>query len=249
MLLLFCRVTGVMALAPLMGSERVPGRLKAALAVMVAAVLAPAAGPPGGGPDLAGPITVGLAAAGELLIGLAIGFAAKLVFAAVTMAGELADIQAGFGFAGVVSPQSGEQVSVIGQLQMIVSWLIFLGANGHHLVLQGLAASLTAVPLGSGPGLCAPALTHATAGLIAAALRIAAPVVASVLLADLALGLLTRAAPQMNLLAIGFPVKVAVGLWVAMLALPVLGAAERGLLSVMQGVLISVLRELRLHGG
>jgi flagellar biosynthetic protein FliR len=237
-LLLLCRVSGVMMVAPLVGSNRLPMRLRAALALTVSVVLAPVAGQP---PGCETALAMGLAACAELLLGLAIGFAAHLIFAAVQMAGEMADLQSAFGFAGIVSPQTGERTSVIGQLQMSVAWLIFLGADGHHVLLNGLGASLAAAPLGSGPGLSAPALTQATAGLIAAAVRIAAPIVGAVLLADFALGLLTRAAPQMNLLAIGFPVKLAVGLIATLLALPLLADAERGLLSVMEGIIHSVL--------
>lgn len=241
-LLLVCRVAGVMMTAPLIGSERVPARMKAGLAVLVSVVLAPVAGRT---PEYEDPAGIGLAAVGELMVGLAIGFGAKLIFAAVNMAGELADLQSGFGFAGVVSPQTGEHVSVIGQLQMSVAWLVFLAANGHHMVLMGLGASLAAIPLGAGSGDCALVLTQAVGGLIAAALRMAAPVVGAVMLSDLALGLLTRAAPQMNLLAIGFPIKLAVGLWATLLSLPLLAGAERGLLSTMETIIRGVLLALR----
>jgi len=228
-------------MAPLIGSERVPAQLKAALGLALALVLMPVAGRL---PEFTGPAQIGLMAASEAAIGLAIGFAAKLIFAAVSMAGELGDLQSGFGFAGVVSPQTGEHTSVIGQLQLGISWLIFLGANGHHLLLKALGDSFSAVPLGAGPGICALALTHAASGLIATAIQIAAPVVAAVMLSDLSLGLLTRAAPQMNLLAIGFPIKLAVGLWATLLALPLLVSAERGLLWTMERILSSVLAEL-----
>jgi len=237
-LLLACRVAGVTAVAPLLGSQRVPMRVKAALALAISAVLTPSAGP---ARECDSIVEMALAAVGEVALGAAIGFAAKLLFAAVQMAGEMADMQSAFGFAGVVSPQTGERVSVIGQLQMSVAWLIFLGADGHHVVLHGLCSSLTAAPLGSGAGLCAPALTHATAGLLATAVRIAAPIVAAVMLADFGLGLLTRAAPQMNLLAIGFPIKLAVGLGATLVALPLLIGAERALLSMTEGIIRGVL--------
>lgn len=237
-LLLLCRVGGVMAAAPLVGSERVPARLKAALAMMIALVLAPTAGRV---PESGSALEMGLAAAGELVLGLAIGFGARLIFAAVQMAGEMADMQSAFGFAGVVSPQTGERTSVIGQLQMSVAWLVFLAADGHHAVLRGLGASLTAVPLGTGSALCAPALTQVVGSLIATSVRIAAPIVGAVILADFALGLLTRAAPQMNLLAIGFPIKLAVGLGATLLALPLLVSAERGLVAMMEGIITAVL--------
>jgi len=237
-LLVLCRVGGVLAVAPLVGSERVPARVKAALAVMISIVLAPLAAD--GALDTGAPGLV-LAACGELVLGLAIGFGARIIFAVVQMAGEMADAQAAFGFAGLVSPDTGGRTSVIGQLQMSLAWLIFLAANGHHIILRGLAQSLAAVPLAGGPGLCAPALTSATAQLIATAVRMAAPVVGATLLADLALGLLTRAAPQMNLLAIGFPIKLAVGLIAALLALPLLGNIVRVLLGMMPDIMHSVL--------
>ncbi len=237
-LLLVCRVGGVMIAAPLIGSGRLPARLKAALALAISFVLAPVAGEPALCP---GTIALILAAGSELLLGLAVGFGASLIFSTIQMAGEMADMQSAFGFAGIVSPQTGERNSVIGQLQMSIAWLIFLIANGHHVVLQGIGSSLSSVPLGTALGYSAPVLTQAIAGLIAASVRIAAPIVGAVILTDFALGLLTRAAPQMNLLAIGFPIKLAVGLIAALLSLPLLASAQHGLLSAMESLIRDVL--------
>lgn len=237
-LLLLCRTSGVLMVAPLVGSERLPSRVKLALAATTALVLAPAAGPV---PEADGAGYMALQAAGEVVVGLTIGFAARMVFAAVQIAGEMADTQAAFGFAGVVSPDAGERTSVIGQLQMAVAWLVFLAANGHHIVLEGLAASLSAVPLGTGVGFSAPVLTRAAAGLIASGVCMAAPVVGAVMLADFGLGLLGRAAPQMNLLAVGFPIKLAVGLVTALFALPLLVAAEHDLLRTMADIIGGVI--------
>ncbi len=236
-LLLFCRVGGTMIAAPLIGSTRIPARLKAGLALAISLVLAPVAGDSAPPP---GAIALALAAGSEILLGLAMGFGASLIFAAVQMAGEMADMQSAFGFAGIVSPQTGERNSVIGQLQVSVAWLIFLAANGHHVVLRGIGGSLAAVPLGSPPGFAAPALTHALAGLLATSISIAAPVIGAVILTDFGLGMLTRAAPQMNLLAIGFPIKLAVGLGAALLSLPLLISAQHGLISTLDSIVRSV---------
>ena len=236
-LLLFCRVGGTMIAAPLIGSTRIPARLKAGLALAISLILAPVAGDSAPPP---GAIALALAAGSEILLGLAMGFGASLIFAAVQMAGEMADMQSAFGFAGVVSPQTGERNSVIGQLQVSVAWLIFLAANGHHVVLRGIGGSLAAVPLGSPPGFAAPALTYALAGLLATSISIAAPVIGAVILTDFGLGMLTRAAPQMNLLAIGFPIKLAVGLGAALLSLPLLVSAQHGLISTLDAIVRSV---------
>lgn len=237
-LLLACRVAGVTMVAPLLGSQRMPSRLKAALALVISLALAPVTATEG---EVGSALEMALAAGSELLFGAAMGFGARLIFAAIQMAGEMADMQSAFGFAGMVSPQTGERHSVIGQLQMAVAWLIFLGADGHHIILEAVAGSLGTVPLGSGPALSVAPLVEAVGGLIAAAVRMAAPIVAAVLLADFAMGLLTRAAPQMNLLAIGFPIKLALGLLATMLALPLLVSLERGLLSTMETILRGVI--------
>jgi len=237
-LLLFCRVGGTMIAAPLIGSARLPARLKAGLALAISLVLAPVAGDPTSPP---GAIALALSAGSEILLGLAMGFGASLIFAAVQMAGEMADMQSAFGFAGVVSPQTGERNSVIGQLQVSVAWLIFLGANGHHVLLRGIGGSLAAVPLGRSPGFSAPALTQAFAGLLATSICIAAPIIGALILTDFALGMLTRAAPQMNLLAIGFPIKLAVGLVAALLSLPLLASAQHGLISTLDGIVRSII--------
>ncbi len=241
-LLLVCRAAGAFMVAPLVGSERLPGRVKLALAATVSVVLAPVAVMAAGRP---GVVEIALAAGGELLVGLAMGFGARLVFTAIQIAGEMADMQSAFGFAGIVSPETGDRTSVIGQLQMAMAWLIFLGANGHHIVLEALAASAVAVPLGASPQLAGPVLARAAVALVAAGVRMSAPVVGAVLLADFGLGLLTRAAPQMNLLAIGFPVKLAVGLGATLLALPLLIQAQRGLLWATEELLRDLMLVVR----
>ncbi len=237
-LLVFCRVGGVFIAAPLVGSQRLPARLKAALALTISIILAPIAT---SGPSCSDSASMLIAIGRELLLGLALGFGASLIFATIQMAGELADLQSAFGFAGLVSPQTGERSSVIGQLQMSIAWLIFLGADGHYVILEGLGASLNAVPLGAAHGFAAPVLTQSLAGLLATSIRIAAPIVAATMLADLALGLLTRAAPQMNLLAIGFPIKLVVGVGATLLSLPLLASTQRGLISVMETIIRGVL--------
>jgi flagellar biosynthesis protein FliR len=236
--LLLSRISGVFITAPMVGSERVPARIRLMLGLLVAVAMGALVTKP---PVFTNNLELALAIGGEVMLGLALGFGARLIFIVVQMAGELADGQAGFGFAGMVSPDTNERISVIGQLQMALTWLIFLAANGHHLVLEGMAASLAVVPLGHGPGTLAIPLTQAVAGMLVAALRLAAPVIGAVLVSDIALGLLTRAAPQMNLFAIGFPIKLMTALWVTMLSLPLLRGAEHSLVGVTDDVLRSIL--------
>lgn len=233
LLLVACRITGALLLAPLVGSERLPARVKIVFALALSLLISPTLPRP----ELHPGAWLAAAAMGELALGLGLGFAARLVFAAVQMAGEMADAQAAFAFAGVVAPETGERVSVIGQLQMAVAWLIFLGCRGDHMLIRGLADSLRAVPLGAGLPLTSSGLSAAVSALLVAAFQLAAPVVGACMLADLLLGLLTRAAPQMNLPAVGFPIKLAAGLMAAFLGLPLFGHQVRSLVSLMARIL------------
>ena len=163
-------------------------------------------------------------------MGLGIGFVANLIFAAVAMAGEMADLQTGLALAALVDPSSEERTAIIGQFQLLMAWLVFFLCNGHQVLLRGLAQSLVILPLGEaalppGPPVGPLALISRT---FVVALQIGAPVLGSVLVTDIALGLLARSVPQMNLLVIGLPIEDAARLRRAhaRLAVPARGRAQ-----------------------
>jgi len=246
-LLVFCRVVGVIATGPVFQSQRVPWTVKAGFSVLLAVLLVPLAGAV---PVLRELPSFALAAGREVLVGVSLGFVANLLFAAVNMAGEMADLQSGFAFAALVDPSSEERTSIISQFQMITAWLIFLVSNGHHVLLAGLARSLALVPVGTAAlaaGMPTGVLGLAS-GMFVAALQIGAPVIGSVLVADLALGMLARTVPQMNLLVIGFPVKMVFAFVILMLSLPCLLAAERSLIPMMDRSLTTVTAYLAGNG-
>jgi len=180
-----------------------------------------------------------LAAAREVIVGLAFGFTANLVFTAVSIAGEVADMQSGFAFTSLVDPTNEQHTSVIGQFQMMTAWLVFLVVNGHHVLIHGLARSLAILPIGTAviPAVSAAGPVSLITRTFIVALQIGAPVLGSALIADVALGLLARNVPQMNLLVIGFPIKMMVALTMLMLSLPLLIAAERSLVPMMDSSL------------
>lgn len=234
----FARVLGLLIAAPVFGNPRFPLRVRLALALIITVIVAPTLPPL---PQVAPDSLPGLGIfAQQLLIGLTMGFALRLIFTAVEMAGELIGLQMGLGFAVFYDPQNAGQMPLIGQFLGVLTTLIFLAVNGHLLMLSALAESFRDLPIGDLPG---QGTWLAVAGwgsrIFAAALLLAMPVVAALLTVNLALAALTRAAPQLNVFAIGFPITLAVGFSALLLTLPWLTPVVDGMLrETMEALLI-----------
>lgn len=235
----FARVLGLLIAAPLFGNPRFPLRVRLGLALLITVVVAPTLPPvPPVAPDsLAG---LGIFAQ-QLLIGLTMGFAVRLVFTAVEMAGELIGMQMGLGFAMFYDPQNAGQMPVVGQFLGVLTTLIFLALNGHLLMLSALAESFRDLPVGTLPGTGRWLdIAGWGAGIFSAALLLAMPVIAALLTVNLALAALTRSSPQLNVFAIGFPITLAVGFAALLLTLPWLPATADSLLRVAMERLFSL---------
>ncbi|MDT7935127.1 MAG: flagellar biosynthetic protein FliR [Sphingomonadaceae bacterium] len=178
-------------------------------------------------PDLALASVAGFtAAAAELVTGAAIGFVLQVAFAGAIVAGEQMGSVAGMGFESFADPLSGAHSPAAGQFLTALATLLFFAADGHLVLIRALADSYVAIPPGHWPGSARlQAVAAFGSELFAAALALALPVVAAVVAVNLALAVLTRSAPQMNLFAIGLPATVAA--MAAMLALALPGMAER----------------------
>jgi len=151
---------------------------------------------------------------GEAFIGLSLGLMVRMVLSAAELAGEMVGYQMGLGIVSVIDPQSGAQTSVVAQFTYLMALLVFLAADGHHVFFRAMAASFGLVPPG---GLTLHAalskLIVADAGrMFVLAVKIGAPAIAALLFTTLAFALMSRAMPQLNILIVGFPVSIAVGL-------------------------------------
>jgi len=220
-MLVLARVGAFLAALPVLGTRMVPMRIRAGLAALLTVVLLPVAVPDPAawqGPPAA------LAVAGEVLLGLAMGFALQLVFAALVFGGQALGLGMGLGFASIVDPQNGVQVPVVSQFYVITAVLLFFAMNGHLLLVELLAESFRALPPGSGMLGAEGAGTLARWGarLIGYGVLVTLPAVTAILIVNLAFGVITRAAPQLNIFAVGFPVTLLVGIAVLGLTLPVL---------------------------
>lgn len=218
------RVLAVIASAPVLGDQSLPMRVKIGLAALVTLIVAPTLGPlPQEDPGSAAGLLI---LAQQLVIGLAIGFAMRIVFVAVEMAGEIAGLQMGLGFASFYDPQNFGYTPVIGKFLGLLTTLVFLSVNGHLMVLAALAESFHAFPVSAEPlsSLSLRTLVEWGGKIFLAGLLLSLPLLAALLIANLALGILTRAAPQLNLFAVGFPVTLSIGLLVLAVSLPYLAS-------------------------
>lgn len=219
-LLVFVRTVGILAVAPIFGHRAVVSQSKAGFAFVLALVLFPAV-----------PITLAATfdlipyvfiVVKELTMGIMFGFVARLVFVAVQFAGEVIGIDIGFGVVNVIDPLSAEQISIIGTFKNLIALVTFLLINGHHVMLQALAQSFEMVPLGGIQlsEMLARGLIEMTSGVFVMAIQLAAPVVTALFLTSVALGVMARTVPQMNVFVVGFPLKIGVGMGMLAVSLP-----------------------------
>jgi flagellar biosynthetic protein FliR len=217
------RILGLITAAPLFGNNAVPVSVKVALGLLLATIMAP------GIPALPAidPMSLGglLILVQELLIGVAMGFAMRIVFAAIEFAGEVASMTMGLGFATFFDPNSAGRSSAIGQLLALVATMAFLAVNAHLVLISALAESFVTLPISATPmSLGAPLEMVKWGGRIfSAGLQLSLPIIAALLITNVALGILTRAAPQLNLFGIGFPITLGVGFLTISLVMPYLG--------------------------
>ncbi|MFL6101560.1 MAG: flagellar biosynthetic protein FliR [Actinomycetales bacterium] len=222
------RAAAWLVVAPPFASRAVPGPVKALLSVALSLPLL-------GRPDMVLPATdtasVISAVIWQVFTGGALGFICYLVFAAVQTAGDLVDVSGGFALGFFYDPLMQSGNAVMGRMYQMTALTLLLASGGYLIVLQGFMASYKLVPLNGGlaVGSVAEVATQATSGLLLAAAQIAGPILAVLLLADIGLGLLTRAAPALNAFSLGFPLKI-------LITLTVVGAALVTMPGVVQGL-------------
>lgn len=218
----FVRIGACLMVAPVFGAHFVPRRLRIVLAAAVTLLVAPLL-PQAQTPVLLSSAGVGLVAQ-QVLIGVAIGFVLQLIFDALALAGQLLSNGMGLGVAFNIDPLRGVSTPALGQLYTILGTLTFLALNGHLALLQLLVDSFRGLPL-DGPGLQPAALLQVTnwgSVMFAGALQIALPGVTALLVVNLAFGVVSRAAPALNLFAVGLPITLVVGLAVVLYGLPMM---------------------------
>jgi flagellar biosynthetic protein FliR len=241
--LVLLRVSTIVVMIPILGDRTTPVRVKGGLAIFITFLVLPSVDPAAGADDL---FTLGLRMGGEVLIGIILGFACRLAFTGIQMAGQLVGFQIGFSIVNIIDPLTSEQVSIVAELQYLFAGLLFLGVNGHHMLIQAVSESYSVLPvLGFHmTGELAQSLVDLSRNMFVIAVKISAPIVVALLFANIGLGLIARTVPQMNVFIVGFPLQIAIGLIGIGLTIPVFLQIVEGLFSNLPAEMGLLLRAM-----
>lgn len=209
----FVRVAAMLSSAPIIGSRLIPARMRILFAMLIVISVFPLI-------EQSITITIDplsleglITTLNQFLIGLLVGFTLQLVFNAIALAGEQIAVTMGLGFAQMVDPQSGIQVPVVSQFFVIFGTLLFLSFNGHIMLIEMIVLSFKLLPIGSeilNQSSLWQMLEWASVMFVGAVV-VALPAVTALLIVNLSMGVMTRAAPQLNIFSVGFPVTILIG--------------------------------------
>lgn len=244
---LFLRVGAILMMIPVIGERTVPLSVKGGLTILISLLLLPNI--PIQLPDLhseseARIFWVVMAMCSEVLIGIVIGFAAKIVFAGIQFAGEMIGIQIGFSIVSVIDPISSAQVSIISEFQYLVALLIYLAVDAHHTFIMAISDSYQFIsPFAYHfSGTLAQYIVIFSKELFVLAIKISAPIMAVLFFTNVALGIVARTVPQINVFIVGFPLQIAVGLIFLSLMSPFFVKLVQGTLSRLGSEVYTLLR-------
>ncbi|HZO92331.1 MAG TPA: flagellar biosynthetic protein FliR [Candidatus Baltobacteraceae bacterium] len=228
LILVLVRIGAMLMVVPIFSQTQIPRLLKFGLSLLLAFVVMrtiPAVAPLG-----LGALTVAILA--QVFVGLVFGFVTFLLFMGIQFAGAIIDTQIGFAIVNIINPQTSQSVTVIGEFQLALATLLYLAADGHHALIAGMAGSfkLVQLPFAAAPDVLAGDLVRFFTQALFIVFQIAAPVAIALFLVNVALGLMAKVAPQMNVFVVGFPLQIAVGLLMLIVTMPLVGAVFPALL-------------------
>ncbi len=243
-LMVLLRVSMIVILMPVIGHQLVPAPVKAGLIGVLTVLLVPVVPPLPEGASLS-PIALAVAAVREMLIAGALALLSQLIFAAAQFAGQIMSFQMGMTVANVFDPATSSQQSVISQLALTLAMLVWLAAGAHHVFLQSLADSFRLFPVGRPfhPGGLED-IVQGAAAMFVLAVKLAAPVMLLLTFIYIALGLLARAVPQIQVFFVSFPLTVGLGLLTLALGMPAIVALMHEAFSGLARAMPLLLRHL-----
>jgi flagellar biosynthesis protein FliR len=243
----FARILALIASSPILGNKEVPARIKVGLAFAITIIIAPTLSIPA---DLDPASAQGLfVLVQQIAAGLIMGFSIRIIFTAVEMAGDFAGMQMGLGFASFFDPQNASFTPVVAQFLGIIAALVFLSVDGHLYMLSAMSDSFRDFPISSRVPSANAFRTMAEWGgtMFSLALQFALPLIGALLITNLALGILTRSAPQLNIFAVGFPLTIAVGFTALMLTIPYLAPLMEYFIHTGLDTLSRIMQQLGTH--
>jgi len=210
--LVLSRVAGIFAALPVFGGRRLPTRIKVVVVVMITLTCYPVLKitPP---PLPSDAFSLGLLALSEIMVGLTLAFITQIVFAAIELSGQIIGMQMGLTISSVIDPSQGNQVQIMSVVQTLLATLLFLSLNIHHVFIRSIIDSFAVIPIGGWHlnGEIITFLVNRTADIFIIGVRLAAPVMVALLLTSVALGIMARAFPQMNIFMVSMPLNIGLG--------------------------------------
>lgn len=239
------RTAGILSALPLIGTRMVPMRIKIGLVFAVALVFAPMVGSQMT-PEILEPISLAVGLIAELIIGIVLGFATRLLMAAIELAGSLMGLQVGFAMAVQLDPVNQVEVPVLATFLTVIMTLLYFVVDGHHLLLLALGSSFHLIP---------PFGAHLSARVVAdgamlmddmyvLALKLTLPIMASTFLVYVVLGIVGRVMPQMNILFTAFPITIGFGMVIIGLGLPIFSFLFQQTIIGLEQVMLDMMKEL-----
>lgn len=213
--LVLCRIGGLFAALPVFGGRRLPARIKIAAVFSITIVCLPILPiTPPAVPENA--IAMGILVLQEVFIGLTLAFITQVIFAAVELSGQIIGMQMGFSMASVLDPAQGTQVQIMSVMQGLLATLLFLSLNIHHMFIRAIVDSFRVIPMGGWQmnEALLQFLIKISSEVFVLGVRLAAPVMVTLLLTSVVLGIMARAFPQMNVFMVSFPLNIGLGFMV-----------------------------------
>jgi flagellar biosynthetic protein FliR len=242
-ILIILRVSAMIITIPILGDRIVPFRIKAGLSLLITLLIFPFVQTAAWRLS-ADVFSLVFRMAGEIMIGVMIGFIGRLIFDGIQLAGQLIGFQMGFSIVNVIDPVNNEQVSIIAQFQYLIAMLVFLIMNGHHIFLYAIAESFRIIPpLGFHfSGELMQLVVVFVKNMLDVAIKTGAPIIAVLLFTSVGMGLIARTVPQINIFIVGFPLQIAIGLISVGVTLPIFVRVLGSYFSHLEGEIISLLR-------
>lgn len=242
-LLILVRVTGLFVVSPVFGRRNLPAYFKIGFSFMLALIFVNVVKVPEIS-DSGSIYRYAFLIAKEFIVGLTIGYVSYMMFTAIYIAGQLIDMQIGFGMVNILDPVSNIQVPVTSNFYFVITMIVFLAVNGHHMLIKALYDSFTLIPPGAavfGENLIKDVI-RLFGELFSIGFRIAAPVTAAVLITDVALGVISKSIPQLNVFVVGMPLKIALGIVVIMITIPMFILLLGALFDSMSGEMTNFMK-------
>jgi len=244
LILVFVRMTSLFVVTPVFGRKEMPAYLKIGFAFFCTYILVPLLGDVQ--VEYSNLLSFTLIVGKEFLVGVIIGFVSFLVFSALYVAGQIIDMQIGFGMVNVIDPTMNTQVPLIGNFMTILTTMFFLVVDGHHILLSALFKSYSVLPINGF------AFTEAMVNNIIAVFtelfvigfKISVPIIAAALMTEIALGVLSKTVPQMNVFIVGIPLKIGIGLLTLFIMMPVFIQIMAVTFDKMYGYIYLIIRSM-----